>query len=407
MKVLLYGINFYPELTGIGKYTGEMAVWLAENGHEVRVITAPPYYPEWQVHTGFSAFKYSTSDFKKVKVTRCPLYVPKSLSTLKRLLHLGSFAVSSFFSLLSNISWKPTVIICIEPTLLCVPGAKLLSSITRSKLLLHIQDYEIDAMLGLGMTTKLPLSNLARLFEQVCLKQVDLVSTISHSMMTRAYAKGISKNKVIQFPNWSEVDRFATVNDSAADNFRNTLGIPNKKKIILYSGNLGEKQGLDIIIPVANALRNKNYIFLIVGDGGGKAKLERLVDEHCLDNVIFRPLQNYDVLPALLKVASCHLVIQRKGVADAVLPSKLTNILAVGGNAVITAEENTELGRLCASYPGIATLVEPESEVALVDGIERALSLPSDNQIAKNYAKNFLEKDSVLNDFVRNLECHL
>ena len=49
LKILLYGINFAPELTGIGKYTGEMAAWLAERGHAVRVVTAPPYYPDWKV----------------------------------------------------------------------------------------------------------------------------------------------------------------------------------------------------------------------------------------------------------------------------------------------------------------------------------------------------------------------
>ena len=46
MKILIYGINFSPELTGIGKYTGEMASWLAAKGHDVRVVTAPPYYPD-------------------------------------------------------------------------------------------------------------------------------------------------------------------------------------------------------------------------------------------------------------------------------------------------------------------------------------------------------------------------
>ena len=46
MKILVYGINYSPELTGIGKYTGEMVEWLAAQGHEVRVINAPPYYPQ-------------------------------------------------------------------------------------------------------------------------------------------------------------------------------------------------------------------------------------------------------------------------------------------------------------------------------------------------------------------------
>ena len=51
-KILLYGINFSPELTSIGKYTGELAAWLAARGHQVRVVTAPPYYPAWEVTAG-------------------------------------------------------------------------------------------------------------------------------------------------------------------------------------------------------------------------------------------------------------------------------------------------------------------------------------------------------------------
>ena len=60
MKILLYGINYSPELTGIGKYSGEMTVTLAKQGHEVRVITAPPYYPEWNVGEGYNAWEYKT-----------------------------------------------------------------------------------------------------------------------------------------------------------------------------------------------------------------------------------------------------------------------------------------------------------------------------------------------------------
>ncbi|MGK3507553.1 glycosyltransferase, partial [Escherichia coli] len=101
MKILVYGINYSPELTGIGKYTGEMVEWLAAQGHEVRVITAPPYYPQWQVGENYSAWRYKREE-GAATVWRCPLYVPKQPSTLKRLLHLGSFAVSSFFPLMAQ-----------------------------------------------------------------------------------------------------------------------------------------------------------------------------------------------------------------------------------------------------------------------------------------------------------------
>jgi glycosyltransferase involved in cell wall biosynthesis len=95
MKILVYGINYSPELTGIGKYTGEMVEWMASQGHDVRVITAPPYYPEWKVGERYSSWRYRREE-GAATVWRCPLYVPKQPSTLKRLIHLGSFALSSF-----------------------------------------------------------------------------------------------------------------------------------------------------------------------------------------------------------------------------------------------------------------------------------------------------------------------
>ena len=122
-----------------------------------------------------------------------------------------------------------------------------------------------------------------------------------------------------------------------------------------------------------------------------------------LPNIVFAPLQPYDDLPALLASADCHLVIQKRGAADAVLPSKLTNILAVGGNALITADPDTSLGLLCSEYPGIATLVEPESVEALIEGIESVLAMPVPNMIATGYACEFLDKDQILNRFLSEI----
>ncbi|MNE65257.1 putative glycosyl transferase [compost metagenome] len=102
-------------------------------------------------------------------------------------------------------------------------------------------------------------------------------------------------------------------------------------------------------------------------------------------------------------MGDCHLVVQKRGAADAVLPSKLTNILAVGGNAVITAEPETELGQLCDTYPEIAVCVEPESVPALVAGIERALAMPKQNTVARQYAERTLEKENVLSQFIADI----
>ncbi|WP_312153536.1 colanic acid biosynthesis fucosyltransferase WcaI [Atlantibacter hermannii] len=404
MKILVYGINYSPELTGIGKYTGEMVEWMTRKGHDVRVITAPPYYPNWQVRENYSSWRWR-KETGVATVWRCPLYVPKQPSTVKRLIHLGSFALSSFFPLLAQRRWKPDRIIGVVPTLFCTPGMRLLAKLSGAKTLLHIQDYEVDAMLGLGMAggKRGAVAKLAAAFERSGLLGVDNVSTISQSMIKKATEKGVPPERTLFFPNWSEVARFREVPTTDIDALRARLALPADKKIVLYSGNIGEKQGLENVIAVAERARSQPWLFVIVGQGGGKARLQRLADERGLANVLFLPLQPYADLPALLALADCHLVIQRRGAADAVLPSKLTNILAVGGNAVITAEPDTELGQLCLTTPGIAVCVEPESVDALEQGIVSALAMPETNTVAREYAERTLEKENVLRQFINDI----
>ena len=139
MKILFYGINFSPELTGIGKYTGEMAQWFAEQGHEVLVITAPPYYPAWKVSKGYQN-AYATEQWQGVTVFRTPLWVPAQPSGLKRLIHLASFALLSIPALFKQWSWKPDVVWVVEPPLMCAPAAVAFAKLNGAKSWLHVQD---------------------------------------------------------------------------------------------------------------------------------------------------------------------------------------------------------------------------------------------------------------------------
>ncbi|MCG7601007.1 glycosyltransferase WbuB [Halomonas sp. McH1-25] len=399
MKILLYAINYSPELTGIGKYSGEMARWWAARGHEVRVVTAPPYYPDWKVWPGYAAHGYRRSREEGVTVTRCPLYVPSRPSALKRILHLASFSLSSLPVVLAQLRWKPDLVILLVPTLFCAPQALLTAKLCKARAVIHIHDYEVDAMFGLGMAKGKGLKRIAYWLEKTIFKAFDKVSAVSINMLQRAEQKGVPKEKLCFFPNWSEISRFKDVQRSSA--LLETLGVDPSRKVLLYSGTIGAKQGLENVIEAARRMRARTeLVFLIVGDGAGKGRLVDLAKQYDLDNVIFAPLQPYDVLPELLASADCHLVVQKIGVADAVLPSKLTNILAVGGNAVITADSQTNLGMLCSEYAGIAVRVEPESVDALIEGIEHTLAMPEKNVIATGYAQEFLDKDKILTRFL-------
>lgn len=151
MRILIYGLNTSPELTGIGKYTGEMAAWLAGRGHQVRVLSAPPYYPSWRIGEGWRNRYRSDQLSPNLTVLRAPLYVPSQTSGIKRMLHLFSFALASTPLLLSQIAWEPEVVFTVEPTFFCAPGALLTAAAAQALSWLHIQDLEVDAAFELGL----------------------------------------------------------------------------------------------------------------------------------------------------------------------------------------------------------------------------------------------------------------
>jgi colanic acid biosynthesis glycosyl transferase WcaI len=238
MKILLHAINYAPELTGIGKYLGEQAVWLAGQGHEVRVVTAPPYYPEWFVSGEFQGVRYKVEHRNGVKVYRCPLYVPATPSGLKRIVHLLSFAVSSFPVMLRQIFWRPDVVMVVEPPLFCAPAAWLTARLSGAKCWLHIQDYEVDAAFGLGLVRGEWLRRLVLACERWLYRRFDRVSSISGNMLKRLGGKGVASDKQYLFPNWVDITQIIPLQ---GDNpLRLELGIPPEKSIALYSGNMGD-----------------------------------------------------------------------------------------------------------------------------------------------------------------------
>jgi len=178
VKILIHGINFAPELTGIGKYSGEMAEWLAERGHDVRVVTAPPYYPQWRIAEGY-ANRWGREQCGNLGVYRCPLWVPARPSGLKRLLHLASFAVSSFPIMLSQCFWRPDVVMVVEPALMCAPQALLVARLSGARGWLHVQDFEVDVAFDLGMIRDGWLRKFVSGIEQWLMRRFDRISTLS------------------------------------------------------------------------------------------------------------------------------------------------------------------------------------------------------------------------------------
>jgi colanic acid biosynthesis glycosyl transferase WcaI len=392
MKILIYSANFAPEPTGIGKYSGDMAWWLAEQGHEVRVVCAPPYYPNWQVDRKYRWPPYRREKWRGVDVWRTPLWVPKSPSGLTRLLHLLSFAIASFPVMLWQIAWRPDVVLTVAPAFMCAPAGLLTAWLCRAKCWLHLQDFEVDVAFGMGLLKGRLLQRMALRMERSLLRRFDTVSTISGRMMERLCAKGVNAGKTRYLPNWVDLTRIKAPNGG----YRTQLGISNNAFVALFSGTLSGKQGLKVIPEAAKLLRARDEIvFVVCGEGVMKSELEAAAAG--LPNVRFIPLQPAGQVSDLLSMADIHLLPQSPDAADLVLPSKLGGMLASGRPVIATCRAGTEISEI-VSQCGLVVAPENSVELAraiatLVDDPERRKSL---GRRARIFAENNFERNAVL-----------
>lgn len=406
-KILLIGYNFWPEPTGIGKYSGEMIEWLAEHGAHCTVITTNPYYPFWKVQEPYRSkrFFFHTEQKKigrgEVRIIRCPVYVPENPTGLKRIIQDITFFLSATAAAkyLAFTRSKIDFTIAVAPSFFVGFPALIYRLFRRNKVLYHIQDLQVDAAEQLGMIKSQFLLKTLFSLERYILKRVDAVSTISDAMVEKVKAK--TKTEVHLLPNWTDTRFFFPM--AGRDELKRTFGFDQAKQLVLYSGAIGKKQGLEIILNAAEFFSDQHVQFVICGTGPYSDILKEDAQSRRIQNISFLPLQPLDTFNRFLNMADVHLVIQKAGASDLLLPSKLTNILSVGGLALITASPNTSLFKLNQDH-NLAVVVEPENEAAFFKGLKDALSRePVYNERrmnARKYAENYLDKNAIMNSLL-------
>ena len=368
-SLLIYGLNYAPELIGIGPYTAGLAQGMAGRGHRVRAIVGHAYYPKWRCESpGASAWIHGREG--GVEVTRCPLYVPRRPTTFSRLRHYASFALSSFVPMVRALrAERPDAIVAIAPSLLVCLGALLLGKLFRVPVWLHMQDFEVELAFATGFLRPTGLAaRLAFAIERFVLRRASRISSISPRMCERLADKGVPASRIVLLRNWANHAEGIAAAGEAGQKLRQQWGL-ERSTIALYSGNIAAKQGLDSVISAARALRHRRDLtFVISGDGPNKVDLERKAAD--LPNVVFKPLQEPPRFAAMMRAADIHLLPQLAGTADLVLPSKLPNMLASGRPVVAIAAAGTNLA---GEVLGCGIVVSPAQRGGMARALEQLL----------------------------------
>jgi colanic acid biosynthesis glycosyl transferase WcaI len=381
MNVLILGINYAPEMVGIGPYTAGMAQFLAQAGHAVTVVCAKPYYPQWKTDPAFAGGGQRVSHEHGVRVVRVPTYVPAQPSGVRRLAHHMSFAARAELALMVETRRsRPDVVIGVAPSLISMVAARDAARRTGAKLWLHIQDFEVEAAFATGLLrNRGVLADAARKFEGWAVT-ADRVSTISPQMCRKLVEKGVPHERVVEFRNWANIDE--VVPSQGPSPYRKEWGI-DRPHVALYSGNIANKQGIEIVVEAARLLRHRRDLaFVVCGNGPNRAGL--LEQSAGLDNIHFHDLQSRERLSDLLGMASLHLLPQIAGAADLVLPSKLTNMLASHRPIVATALAGTGLAD---EVEGCGVITPPGDAAAFSAAIEQLLDDPASREAAGRTAR--------------------
>jgi putative colanic acid biosynthesis glycosyltransferase WcaI len=337
MRIVVWGINYPPEVIGIAPLNEALCEFLLEGGHNVTMLTAFPYYPAWRKETKDARKLFESENIKGVEVVRCWHYVPSRPTTLKRVVHELSFVVTSLLKLL--FSPKADFLIVVSPPLLLGVAARLACQFRGGQYLIHIQDVQPDAAIRLGMIRSRRLIKILSCLEAVAYAGAWRISAISRGMLEALRKRGVPEAKLIYFPNGVQpsngvaIGRFRELNQFSADKF-----------LVVYSGNLGVKQGLQTLLDAAGKLKDRPIELLICGDGPNKEPL--LAAANSLSNVWFKGLLDERTYREMLADADLLVVPLVAGAGNSFLPHKLLSSCAAGKPVLAICDFDSELARM-------------------------------------------------------------
>lgn len=343
MRIHLITNLFAPdELAGAALFS-DFALYLKGRGHDVRVTCTFSYYPAWRLRSEDMGVRLREETYHGVPVRRVGMYIPSQPTGKSRMISDASFLLS----LLRRgrfPGWLPDVVVTASPMFSQCLAQRFLYLGRRIPRLVIVQDFVVDAALELGILRLPGLSGVLRAAERWSFRAASTLTTISDPMLAKLRGIVGPDRRLAYIPNWIHGSLEAMVERIGKE------GLPRARKRLLYSGNLGIKQGLPDFLPLFSAARTRadgeqeaNWVLQIHGGGAEAARLREVaVGQAGLS--VGGVLDEMDYVRALLTCSAC-LITQRPGVGANFLPSKVLPALATGTPVLAVCEADTPLGR--------------------------------------------------------------
>lgn len=356
-RVLLVSTNYAPEHAGIAPYATLTAEHLAASGADVDVLAGMPHYPGWRVHADYRGRWRMVESRGGVRVHRRRSFVPTRQTALLRAAYEAGFLAHGS---IRPPAARPDLVLSQMPTL---AGGVIGGRIARRHRVPHVvvvQDLMSAAAAQSGIRGGGRVASVVAGVESRILRTAALIGVVHESFVDRVTAMGVPGTRVRVVPNWSHVTPPA--GDRRA--VRARLGWRDEEFVLLHAGNMGLKQGLEILVETARIAHRDTPRLRIVlmGDGSQRRHLEHLAAD--LPNLRFLPPAAHADFPDVLAAADVLALTQRASVGDMSLPSKLTSYFASGRPTVASVASQGGTARE-VRRSGAGVLVRAEDPVAL------------------------------------------
>jgi colanic acid biosynthesis glycosyl transferase WcaI len=345
LRITILGLHYAPEPTGNAPYTSSLAQGLLELGHDVRVVTGHPHYPEWKIWPGFGEWT-RRENHNGVRLLRLRHYVPRNPTALKRLLSELSFGFRLLFA-----RWgRPDVVLLVSPALFATAVATVRArwGFRRPATGVWVQDLYSRGVVETGAGgagVERPMTAI----ESLTLRSATGVAVIHERFKDVVTSQlRVAPHDVVVIRNWSHLAPTPPHDRQAV---RGRFGWRTDEIVVLHAGNIGAKQALENVVEAARIAdqRQLGVRFVLLGDGNQRPRLERLA--HGIERIQFiGPLPD-DEFQQALAGADILLVNEKTGVTDMAVPSKLTSyfgtglpVLAATDEGSVTASEIKESG---------------------------------------------------------------
>jgi len=414
VNLLVICPHFDPDVAPTGVVMSRIAHELIARGHRLHVVTSLPWYQHHAIDPGWEGQLVRTERTEWGRISRVHPFPTDKRNIPARALAFGGFtALATLVGTFSRV--RPDAVLAMSPPLTLGMAGRVAATARRVPLVFNIQDVFPDVAIELGLLTGDRVIRGARALERVSYRMSDAVTVLSDDLADNVRAKitiGLKgkqaetqASKVRVIPNF--VDTKAIRPSARENSYREQYGLIGKK-VVMYAGNVGFSQSLDLVLDAARSFQETrpNVVFVINGGGSARPELER--DAANLSNVRFIEMQPIERLPEVLAAGDLHVVPLRAGLAWSSVPSKLYSILAAGRPIVASVDSGTEVERTI-ERAGAGIAVPPDSPDAfrsalgeLLDDEERSETMgasgrlfveqwASPGAVAESYENLFVE----------------